>query len=111
MTKPEFRICENKGADQLRSNLGFRYLYSKVLVHSRSEITYLLSYFVAIQPGLCRTWSEIPNEVFLTTRHRIRYQLRFVGSGSLLFLTPSEIQGPATLMSCMFDKNIHEGCP
>ena len=41
MRKPAFCICENKAADQLSS--------------------------VAVQPGLCRTWSET-NVDFLTSR-------------------------------------------
>ena len=42
MRKPAFCICENKCADQASS--------------------------VAIQPGLCRTWSETLKTGFLVTR-------------------------------------------
>ena len=44
MRKPEFRICENKGADQLRSNceadqrLCFRYTDSAILPLFKSKI-------------------------------------------------------------------------
>ena len=74
MRKPAFCICENKGAEQLRSNcaadqrLCFRY--------TDSTIYYLNSKFqasshassVAVQPGFCQTWSETPKTGFLTTR-------------------------------------------
>ena len=74
MRKPDFCICENKDADQLRGNreadqrLCFRYTDSTIPLLSKSENSSLRPSFVAVQPGLCRTWSEIPKTVFLTTR-------------------------------------------
>ena len=47
MRKPTFCICENKDADQLRSNreadqrLCFRYIYSTIPLFSKSEISSL----------------------------------------------------------------------
>ena len=47
MRKPAFCICENKGADQLRSNcaadqrLCFRYMDSTIILLSKSEISSL----------------------------------------------------------------------
>ena len=74
MRKPDFCICENKDADQLRGNreadqhLCFRYLDSTIPLLLKSEISSLWSSSVVVQPGLCRTWSETPKTGFLTTR-------------------------------------------
>ena len=60
MRKPAFFICENKGADRLRSNcaadqrLCFRYTDSTIPLLSKSEISSLKPSSVAVQPGLCR---------------------------------------------------------
>ena len=70
MRKPTFCICENKDADQLRGNreadqrLCFRYLDSMIPLLSKSEISSLWPSSVAVQPGLCRTWSETRMFVF-----------------------------------------------
>ena len=72
--KPALCICENKDADQLRGNreadqrLCFRYTDSAIPLLSKSEISSLYPSSVAVQPGLCRTWSETPKTGFLTTR-------------------------------------------
>ena len=72
--KPAFCICENKDADQLRGNreadqrLCFRYTDSTIPLLPKSEISSLQSSSVTVQPGLCRTWSEIPKTGFLRTR-------------------------------------------
>ena len=72
--KPAFCICENKDADQLRSNcaadhrLCFRYIDSTIIILSKSEISSLWPSSVAVQPGLCQTWSETPKTGFLRTR-------------------------------------------
>ena len=64
MRKPSFCICENKDADQLCGNreagqrLCFRYLDSTIPLLPKSEISSHLPSLVAVQPGLCRTWSE-----------------------------------------------------
>ena len=74
MRKPAFCICENKDADQLRGNreadqrLCFRYLDSTIPLLSKSEISSLLPSSIAVQPGLCRTWSDNPKTGFLITR-------------------------------------------
>ena len=74
MRKPAFCICENKDADQLRGNreadqrLCFRYTDSTVPLLSISEISSLQPSSVAVQPGLCGTWSETPKSGFLRTR-------------------------------------------
>ena len=72
--KPAFCICENKDADQFRGNreadqrLCFRYTYSTIPPLPKYEITSLLPSSVAVQPGLCGTWSETPKTGFLTMR-------------------------------------------
>ena len=72
--KPAFCICEKKDADQLRSNcaadqrLCFRYIDGTVPLLSKSEISSLKASSVAVQLGLCGTWSETPKTGFLTTR-------------------------------------------
>ena len=74
MRKPDFCICENKDADQLRGNreadqrLCFRYTDSTITLLSKSEISSLKLSSVGLQPGLCRTWSEPPKTGFLRTR-------------------------------------------
>ena len=74
LRKPDFCICENKDADQLRGNceadqrLCFRYTDSTIPLLSKSEISSLKASSVSVQPGLCQTWSETPKTGFLTTR-------------------------------------------
>ena len=74
MRKLAFCICENTDADQLRGDretdqrLCFRYINSAIPLLSKSEISSLLPSSVAVQPGMCRTWSETPKTDFLTTR-------------------------------------------
>ena len=77
MRKPAFCICENKDADQLRGNreadqrLCFRYIDSTIPLLSKSEISSLYPSSVAVQPGLCGTWSETPKTGFFTTRLKL----------------------------------------
>ena len=72
MRKPTFCICKNKDADQLCGNreadqcLCFRYNDSKIPLLPKSEISSIKASSVAVQPGLCRTWSETPKTGFLT---------------------------------------------
>ena len=72
--KPDFCICENKDADQLRGNreadqrLCFRHLDSTIPLLPKSKISSLQPSSVIAQPGLCRTWSKIPKTGFLTSR-------------------------------------------
>ena len=66
MRKPIFCICENKDADQLRSNckadqrLCFSYIdtCSAIPLLPKSEISSHLPSSVTVQPDLCRTRSE-----------------------------------------------------
>ena len=72
--KPAFCICENKDADKLRGNreadqrLCFRYIDSTIPLVPKYKISSFLPSSVAVQPGLCGTWSETPKTGFLTTR-------------------------------------------
>ena len=72
--KPDFCLCENKGADQLRSNceadqrLCFRYSDSTIPLLLIAKISSLLPASVAVQADLCQTWSETPKTGFLASR-------------------------------------------
>ena len=72
MRKPDFCICENKDADQLRGireadqRLCFRYIHSTIPLLPIYEISNLQPSCVVVQPGLCGTWSETPKTDFLT---------------------------------------------
>ena len=74
MKKPAFCTCENKDLDQLCGNreadqhLCFRYTDSTIPLLPKSEISSLLLSSVAVQPSLCRIWSETAKTGFLTTR-------------------------------------------
>ena len=74
MRKPAFCICENKDVDQLRGDreadqrLCFRYMDSTIPHLPKYEISSLQPSSVAVQNGLCGTWSETPKTGFLTTR-------------------------------------------
>ena len=64
--KPAFCIWENKDADQLHTaqRLYFRYICSTNPLLPKSEISSLWISFVAVQTGLCLTWSETPEDRF-----------------------------------------------
>ena len=74
MRKPHFCICENKDADQLRGDreadqrLCFRYIDSAIHLLPKYETSSHQPSSVAVQPGLCQTWSETPKTGFLRTR-------------------------------------------
>ena len=74
MRKPAFCICGNKGEDQLCGNrtddqrLCFCYIDSTIPLLSKSKSSNLETSSVAIQNGLCLTWSETPKTGFLMTR-------------------------------------------
>ena len=68
--KPAYCICENKDADQLRGNreadqrLCFRYTDSIIPLLSKFEISSLYSYYVVVQPGLCRPGRKPRRPIF-----------------------------------------------
>ena len=74
MQKPDFSICENKGADQLHSRyaadqrLRFCYKDSTKPLLPLSEISSLEPSSVVVQAGFCPKWSETPMTGFLVTR-------------------------------------------
>ena len=76
-----FCVCKNKDADHLRSNpeadqrLCFRYIDSTIPLLPKSVISSLQPSCVAIQPGLCWTWSETPKTYFLVT---VNFKVLFV---------------------------------
>ena len=61
MRKLDFRLCENKGADQLSSNctadqrLCFRLTDSTISLLPKSEISSFQPVSVTVQAGLCQT--------------------------------------------------------
>ena len=71
MWKQAFCICENKGADQLRSNCAadqrlFNHCKNSIIpLLPKSEISSIHPSSVTAQPGLCQTWSEILKTGFL----------------------------------------------
>ena len=70
MRKPAFCICENTDEDQLRGNceadqrLCFHYTDSTIPLLPKYEISSIWSSSVAVQPDLCGTWSEPPEDRF-----------------------------------------------
>ena len=77
MRKPTICLCENKGADQLRSNceadqrLYFRYTDSAIPLLLKSIISSFKASSVTVQAGLCLTLSETEIVGFLT--HRLSF--------------------------------------
>ena len=63
--KDAYQLHSNCAADQ---RLCFRYTDSTIPLLSKPEISSLNASSVAVQPGLCQTWSETPKTGFLTTR-------------------------------------------
>ena len=74
MRKPDFCLCENKGADQLRSNceadqrLCFRYTDSTLSLLIKSELSSFYAASGTVHVGLCQTWLETPKTGFLASR-------------------------------------------
>ena len=64
MRKSDFCLCQNKGADQLRSNceadqrLCFRYSDGTISLLPKSELSSFNLPSMRVQLGLCQTWSE-----------------------------------------------------
>ena len=69
MKKLAFRKCQ-KGVDQLRGKhaADHHYIDNTVPLLPKSEISSLQASYVAVQPDLCRTWSESPKVGFLATQ-------------------------------------------
>ena len=71
MRKLDFCLCENKGADQLRSSckadqrLYFRYLDSRIPFLPKAEFSSFYLSSVAVQACLRPTWSETWKTGFL----------------------------------------------
>ena len=66
MRKPAVHISENK--DEADQRFCFRYMDITIHLLSKYEISSLQPSSVAVEPGLCGTWSETPKTGFLTTR-------------------------------------------
>ena len=71
--KTKIYICENKDADQLRSNckadqrLCFHYTYNTIPLLLKSKVSSLQPASVLVQCSLCWTWSEPKLLVFSRT--------------------------------------------
>ena len=71
--KPNFGLCENKSADQLRSNceadqhLCFRYSDSTISLLPKSKISSFKPSSVLVQLGLCQSWTDTLKTSFLTS--------------------------------------------
>ena len=67
-------LCENKGADQIRSNceadqrLCFHYMDSIISLLLKSKISSFLPTSVTVQVGLCQVLSETLKTGFLASR-------------------------------------------
>ena len=94
--KPDFCICVNKDADQLRGNreadqrLCFRYSDSAFPLLPKSEISSLWSSYVVVQPCLCRTWSETPKTGFLRTRLILYTYIKLTTAISVLMMSSTK---------------------
>ena len=71
MKRPDFSLCENKGADQLCSNCTadqhhcFCYMASTIPLCHISKNSSFQPASVTVHADLCRTWSETPKTGFL----------------------------------------------
>ena len=74
MRKPDFRLSEKKGADQMCSNCTvdqlpcFRYTDSTIRLVPKSESSSFLPFSLAAQAGLCQALSETQKTGFLESR-------------------------------------------
>ena len=74
MRKPDFCVCEKKGADPLRNywkadqRICIRYTDSPISFVAKSEIPSIYPSSVTVQVGLCQTWSETRKTGFLASR-------------------------------------------
>ena len=77
MRKLDFCLCENKGADQLRSNceadqrLCLRYTDSIDPLLLKSKILSFYSSSVAAQTGLCRPGRKLHRPIFLRSNNEL----------------------------------------
>ena len=87
MRKSIICIGENKDTDQLRGNreadqrLCFRYSDSTIPLLIKHEISSFQLFCVAVQAGLCQTWSETTLLVFPRGGSNVCSSLRLSGSG------------------------------
>ena len=83
MRKPDFCLCENKGANQLYSNctadqrLCFRYTDSTISPPHIPKILSLYPASVSVQAGLFKDWSETLKTGFLASRLHYSFHLMF----------------------------------
>ena len=74
MRKPDFRLCENKGADQLHNNceadqrLCLHYMDSTIPLLLKSKISSFYQSSVAAEASLCWKWLEDPKTGFMASQ-------------------------------------------
>ena len=72
MRKPDFCLCENKGAAQLRSNCKadqrLCFCYMTIPLLPKSEISSFSPFSETVQTGLCWTCTETPKTGFITSQ-------------------------------------------
>ena len=83
MKKLLFAYAKTKGADQLRNNRTadqrhcFRYIDNTIPLNLKFQDSSHQTSSVAVQPGLCRTWSETQRQVFSRLRSFIELYYLF----------------------------------
>ena len=105
--KTGFYICKNKDADQLRGNreadqrlcFAIRIVLSLYYLHPKFQAS-----SVAVQTGLCQTWSETPKTGFLTTRLILSRQQKTKALNSLGSSTAYQCSCPSLIQTVDFPK-------
>ena len=64
MRNPAFCLCENKGADQLSGTSATDQPLLVLLLIALLLKSKKIKPLAIVQPGLCRTWLEIPRQIF-----------------------------------------------
>lgn len=102
---------ENKGANQLRGNgeadqcFCFSYMDSIIPLLANSEISNFQPSSLFVQPGLCRSWTEIPKTTFLTT-WLIYWQTR-VSSWLIIQVQSGPLFCDRHILFCFFSRKVH----
>ena len=95
--KPDFCLCENKGADQLCRNctadqgLCFRYMDNMFPFLLKYKISSFQPFSVTVQTRLCQSWSKTPKTCFHASGLNSRQKKR---SSSWLFTSTTLYEEP-----------------
>ena len=102
MSKPTICMCENKVADQLRSNcvadwrLCFRYTDWIIPLLPSSEISSFKLASVTVQAGLC--WTK--PKFWFSSYRRIGYNLNVMRQSACLVFNPITVDNYAAFFNC-----------